>query len=212
MPSRTNEQWLAELRSDDDSVRQTALQDLHQLILNGLPFASSRWLPATDPRAEALAQEIAQDAVLRAIERLDSFEGRSRFTTWAYKIAVRLALTELRRRRWKDVSLEELLQGEGQPQTAAWFADRQGGPENRLERQDMLDWLGGIMRQELTGRQLTAMRALAAGMPLEEVARRMDSNRNALYKLMHDARLNLRRRLTREGFPIDEILADFDDR
>jgi RNA polymerase sigma-70 factor (ECF subfamily) len=212
MPSRTNAQWLAELRSSDEPERQAALQDLHQLILHGLPYALSRWLPAQDPRLEALAQEVAQDTVLRVIDRLDSFEGRSRFTTWVHKIAIRLALTELRRRRWKDVSLEDLLQGEGRFPTPAWMADPQTGPEKRVERQDTLAWLGQIMRQELTERQLTAMRALAAGMPLEEVARRMDTNRNALYKLMHDARLNLLRRLSREGFPVDEILASFEGR
>ncbi|NOH03849.1 MAG: hypothetical protein HND47_18735 [Chloroflexi bacterium] len=35
---------------------------------------------------------------------MDTFEGRSLFTTWVHKIAIRIALTELRRKRWRDAS------------------------------------------------------------------------------------------------------------
>jgi RNA polymerase sigma-70 factor (ECF subfamily) len=46
-------------------------------------------------------------------------------------------------------------------------------------------------------------------MPLEEVARRMDSNRNALYKLLYDARQRLRRRLEARGLTVEEVMAVF---
>jgi len=48
-------------------------------------------------------------------------------------------------------------------------------------------------------------------MPLEEVARRMDTNRNALYKLLYDARKRLQRALADEGLSPDEVLAAFDE-
>ena len=47
-------------------------------------------------------------------------------------------------------------------------------------------------------------------MPLEEVAHRMDTNRNALYKLLHDARKQMRNRMLEKGFTADEVLAVFD--
>jgi RNA polymerase sigma-70 factor (ECF subfamily) len=65
-----------------------------------------------------------------------------------------------------------------------------------------------IMMEELTEKQRTAISAVAfGGMPLEEVARRLDTNRNALYKLIHDGRLRLKRRLAREGMSPQDILA-----
>ncbi len=68
-----------------------------------------------------------------------------------------------------------------------------------------------IIDEELTDRQRLAMTAVALkGMPLEEVARRMGTERNALYKLLHDGRLRLKRRLEREGMLIPELLAIFD--
>jgi RNA polymerase sigma-70 factor (ECF subfamily) len=48
------------------------------------------------------------------------------------------------------------------------------------------------------------------GMPLEEAARRLGTDRNALYKLLHDARLRLKRRLAREGLSPAELLAVFE--
>ena len=46
-------------------------------------------------------------------------------------------------------------------------------------------------------------------MPLEEVARRMGTNRNALYKLLHDARQRLKKRMMAEGLSPQEVLAAF---
>jgi RNA polymerase sigma-70 factor (ECF subfamily) len=54
------------------------------------------------------------------------------------------------------------------------------------------------------------MAVIVGGMPLEEVARRMDTNRNALYKLIHDARKRLLNSLQNEGFTTEEVLAVFD--
>ncbi len=49
-------------------------------------------------------------------------------------------------------------------------------------------------------------------MPLEEVARRMGTNRNALYKLIHDARVRLKRRMAREGLNVRDMLAGMESR
>ncbi|MDX1661836.1 MAG: sigma-70 family RNA polymerase sigma factor, partial [Gemmatimonadota bacterium] len=46
-----------------------------------------------------LALDLAQDAFIRAWERISTFERRSRFSTWLYRIAVRLAYDELDRRK-----------------------------------------------------------------------------------------------------------------
>ena len=61
-----------------------------------------------------------------------------------------------------------------------------------------------------TDKQRQALVAKIQGMPLEEVARRMGSNRNALYKLIHDARQRLKERLLAEGLAAEEILAAFE--
>ena len=205
--------WLNDIRAGG-VLRDSALSDLRQVILNGLPYALSKWLPSNDPRFAGLAEEVTQDTLVRVMDRLDTFEGRSQFTTWVQKIAVRIALTELRRKRWENVSLDELLEGEDAIPEAGLMIDHQAStPEEVAEGADMLVMVRRIMAEELTDKQRQAMMAIAIkGMPLEEVARRMGTNRNALYKLMHDTRLRLKRRLAQEGLTPDEVLAVFENR
>ena len=107
--TRSNTDWLSDLRSSGPA-RAAALEELRGRILAALPRALSPWLTPADPRFEALAEETAQETLLRVLSHLDTFEGRSQFTTWVYKIAVRAALSELRRQKWRDVSLDELLE------------------------------------------------------------------------------------------------------
>ena len=68
------------------------------------------------------------------------------------------------------------------------------------------------MMEELTPYQLKVMNAVAVqGAPLGVVAERLGSNRNALNKLIHDARLRLKSRLEREGFSAADLLAVFSE-
>lgn len=213
MLKRTNDQWINDLQAEGD-LRESALADLRQVILTGLPYALNKWLPTNDPRFASLAEEVAQDTLLRVLDRLGTFEGRSQFTTWVHKIAVRIALTELRRKRWENVSLDELVEGEETPPMEGLMTDHQAStPEELVEGADMMQRLQRIIAEELTDKQRQAMMAIAIkDMPLEEVARRMGTNRNALYKLMHDTRLRLKRRLAQEGLTPQDVLAVFENR
>ena len=207
---RTNEQWLSDLRAAGP-VQESALADLRAEILYGLPFALGGWFSRDDPQFAELAEEVAQETLMRVLEHLDSFEGRSQFTTWVHKIAVRVALTELRRRRWQDVSLESLLERDEGDSSPSFMTDPGTAPETAAEQADLLARLQAMMMEELTAKQLRAMTAVGIkGLPLEEAARRLGMNRNALYKLLHDARLRLRRRLAREGLSPTEILVIFE--
>lgn len=211
MPTRTNEQWLSDLRTDGPR-REAALEDLRAIILSGLPYALSRWISPSDPQFEALAEEVTQETLLRTLDRLDTFEGRSQFTTWVHKIAIRIALSELRRKRWRDSSLDEMVDNEDAPAPPRLMEDSRAGPETAAERADMLARVRRIINEELTDRQRRALIALGVdGIPMEEAARRLQTNRNALYKLLHDARLRLKRRLYLEGLNAQDVLAAFEE-
>ncbi len=58
-----------------------ALADLRNIIMTGMPYALDRWLPTNDPEFSTPAEEVAQESLIRVLDRLDSFEGRSQFTT-----------------------------------------------------------------------------------------------------------------------------------
>jgi RNA polymerase sigma-70 factor (ECF subfamily) len=212
MITRSNETWLSDLRADG-SQRESALADLREIVEHGLPYALSRWLSPSDPLFTPLVEEVTQETLLRVLDQLETFEGRSMFTTWVHKIAVRIALTELRRKRWQDSSLDELADNEGSPAPPRLMADRSPSPEAIAERTDMLARVRRILEQELTPKQREALTLLGLqDVPLEDAAKRMKTNRNALYKLLHDARLRLKRRLIAEGLTPQEVLAAFEQK
>ena len=207
MVKRSNEQWLAELRTGD-VARDLALSELRDIIVNGLKHALTTWLAPSHPNFYILMDDVAQDTLLRVMQHLDDFEHRSQFTTWVHKIAVRVALTELRRRRWKDRSIDEMMDEHVDGDASMALADSTPGPAQLAERSDSMAYLMGIMRAELTQKQRAAMQAVAInGMPLEEAARRLGTERNALYKMLHDARLKLKKRLIKDGMSMSDKLS-----
>ena len=210
MDKRTNEEWVADLRAGGDRQAQ-ALEDLRAIILKGLPYAIAGRLDPNSREAEALTEEIVQETLMRVLEYLDSFEGRSQFTTWAHKIAVRAALTELRHRRWREVPLPEMEMPDDMDSSYRELPDRQASPEDQVDRREMMAKVRRIIMEELTEKQRNVLMAIAMqGFPLEEVARQLGTNRNALYKMMHDARLSLKKRLEQEGLSPQEVLSVFE--
>ena len=192
--------WPRELRAGGPTT-DAALADLRGVLLRGLRRALSGRAGADD----ALIEDLAQEATLRVLGRLDGYRGESRFTTWAVTVAVRVALTELRRPRWRDVSLDRLAAEDRRdpPSTAP-------GPPREAERREILDLLRRTLEGGLTERQRTALVGELRGMPQEEIARQLGIGRNALYKLGHDARKRLKERLVAAGVTDEDVRAAFD--
>jgi RNA polymerase sigma-70 factor (ECF subfamily) len=199
---RSNEQWLAELRG---SERDRALADLRAVLVRGLRVALRGRVRSGLNEA---AEDFAQEALIKIMGSLDTFRGESQFTTWAQRIAVRTASTELRRKRWRDVSLQEVLDRYGTHSGENdRLADEQHTPEELTMRSTMVATVRRFVDDELTDKQREAIVAVMfEGMPQEEAARRMGTNRNALYKLMHDARRRLKKRMEAEGLSAQDVL------
>ena len=200
---RSNQTWLRELRTDGPE-QQAALSDLRGALLRGLRRPLSGHPHADD----AFLEDTVQEALVRILERLGQFEGRSRFSTWATSIAIRIALTELRRRHWKDVSREGVL-SEGTDFNAPRADDEGSDPPLETERRAIVDHMYAIIHRELTEKQRTALLAELKGMPQAEIARHLGSNRNAVYKLTHDARKRLKRGLEAHGYRAEDVHAAF---
>ncbi len=207
LSERSNEEWIVAL-GQSGPQQDAALEDLRAVLVRGLSYALADWPKVKDSDL----QDFAQDALLRILKGLHTFRGESRFTTWANKIAVRVAFTELRRRRWRDVSLNELMESEEGDTDfiPRELSDPSIGPEQQVMQRAILDRLRQLIGEELTDKQRQAMQAGLRGMPLQEIADRMDTNRNALYKLLYDARRRLQARLLDEGLSAQEVLSAFE--
>jgi RNA polymerase sigma-70 factor (ECF subfamily) len=200
--TRSSEDWLRELRAGGEE-QMLALEALRAYLLRALPGCLKRYGDVP----EHLVEDVVQDTLVRALDRLDRFEGRSLFTTWVTTIAVRSALTELRRKRWQDVSLEQVTEGMGvAPQS---LADAEPDPERQAAQLGIVRAMHQILENQLSERQRTAIVAELQGMPQEEIGRRLGTTRNAVYKLGHDARKKLKLGLEASGFDAAEIRAAF---
>jgi RNA polymerase sigma-70 factor (ECF subfamily) len=205
MRERTNQEWLDDLGGENPGP---AIEDLRKILKRGLIYALSSRIK-TD--LETQVEDFVQDAILRILDKMDTFRGEAKFTTWAQKVAVRVAFTEMRRQRWKDIALEDLMPEDSGDFTPLVLSDPSPDPERRAVQSQMLEIVDELLSNDLTERQRTALLAvLHGGMPLEEVAMRMDTNRNALYKLIHDGRKQMRNRLIERGLSPDEVLAAFE--
>ena len=189
--------WVERLNAEGET-REEAISQLRVILVRGIlkSFASR----GVD---NAFAEDIAQDALLRILNSLDSFEGRSRFTTWAMAIAVRTAVSELRRRHFRDVSLEQVIHGENNTLDLGETDVRSA--EDSIDRQALYDQLREHIETDLTEKLKTVIQAFLGGMPVENIADRMGTNRNAVYKMMHDARLKLKQSFESSGVSPEEI-------
>jgi RNA polymerase sigma-70 factor (ECF subfamily) len=196
--NETNESWLNRLTSSG-SVRDDTIAVLRALLISRLrkTFASRSGVD------DGILDDVVQDALIKTLESLDQFRGNSLFTTWATTIAIRVALTELRRRRWKDVSLDRLLTDAGIEFVNS--SETNSGQHENICDGAIVQSMYHFIETDLTDKQRTALLAELKGMPQEEIGRRMGSNRNAIYKLTHDARKRLKKSLESAGYTAADL-------
>ncbi len=199
---RENAIWMRDLRACGP-VQAEAITDLRGLLLRGL----AKSFQARGALDQAFVEDVVQQALVHILDHLEQFQGRSRFTTWAMAIAVRLAMSALRRKRWQDVSLESMT--EPIERALALDTDDTTSPAQYAEQHAMVETLRQLIDEVLTDKQWMAMTAELGGMPFEEIARRMDSNVNAVYKLLHDARQRLKHGLETAGYTAEDVQSAF---
>lgn len=211
--SRTNEEWLHDLRADGTPEQKAAINDLREYLLRAVLYFFSQ-----NPRdlrglareeIEQIAQDLAQDALLTILKNLDEFRGESKFTTWAYRFAINMSLVEARRQRWKNVSLDNLLENSDLPDFQ--FEDENApDPDRAAQQQEIWTAVRDVISNDLTERQRAILLAVVFDdVPVDVVTQRYKMNRNAVYKMVHDARTKLRRRLEERGFAVNDILSLF---
>jgi RNA polymerase sigma-70 factor (ECF subfamily) len=193
--------WLRALRGEGVE-RERALADLHRLLLR-VAHAEARRRSASLPEPvladlDDLCLQAADDALLSVMKRLDDFAGLSRFTTWAMKFAIFEISTRLRRHAWRGrpVKLDDEAWGR-LPDVGGVTAQRQ------LEQRELIAGLRRAVDEVLTPRQREVFVAAAVReISIDALAERLETNRGAVYKTLHDARRKLRRALADAGMEV----------
>ena len=190
--------WVARLRVGAVG-RDLAIEELRNYLVRGLAKSLTHRYGGT-----VQADDVAQVSLLKILDSLDSFRSQSKFTTWAMSIATRVGISELRRQHYRDVSLDFSADGD---RVRIDVEDKSAASmQGSEERNRLFALLQKLIDETLTAKQREAIRGSLAGLPIEIIAERLDSNQNAIYKLVHDARLRLRQGFEASGITAEDLL------
>src|ERR1700691_474606 len=143
------------------------------------------------------AEDVVQDAFLKAYEKLEQFQGNSKFSTWLVRIAVNESLMRLRKRKTsKTVSMDQDVQTE-EGSIPRDFAEWRPNPEQIYSQSE----LGDILRKTIAGlppgfRTVFTLRDIE-NLSTEETAEALKLSVPAVKSRLLRARLQLRERLSR---------------
>jgi RNA polymerase sigma-70 factor (ECF subfamily) len=199
----SSRRWVEQLRPGH-ARHAPAVAKLHEVLqraaLHELHRRRGQLTSLSGPEFDDVAQQCADDAMVNILARLGDFRGLSRFTTWAYKFVIFEVSSKVARHAWRHhapaaggFAWEEL------PDTRA------PGPGAQVERREQLAALTRAVHEALTPRQREVFVAIALNdVPIDVLALQLDSNRNALYKNLFDARRKLRASLAAAGHPLGD--------
>ena len=191
-------EWLRAL-ADTGPRREAALARLHGMLLRIAQRECRRRGPRlriTGPELEDLAYQAAADALMAIIAKLRQFRGESRFTTWAYKVVILEVSTKIGRPFWRRPDVQ--LDAEDWNRLPGRFGFE---PAQESEWRDLLAALHRAVDTELTPRQREVFVAIVLnGVPLDALVLELASSRNAIYKMLFDARRKLRAALDANGY------------
>ncbi len=192
------DEWVRAL-SGGRVEREDATARLYEMLLRVARAEARRrggQLRISGPELDDLAHQAAADAVLAIIAKIGEFRGESRFTTWACKFVIFEVSGKIGRHFWRHAAVPL--------EAGDWdrLPDRFGlDPARESEWRDLVRALRRAVEEELTEHQQRVFTAIVVdGVPLDALAVKLRSNRNALYKTMFDARRKLRASLVANGY------------
>ena len=196
--------WVAALRSGG-AEQDAAVAQLHGALLRVARSELNRrhgQLNVSGPELDDLAHQAAADAMLAIVAKLDRFRGESKFTTWAYKFVMFEVSSKVGRHYWRTPEIALTAED--------WdrLPDRFGfDPAGASERRDFVRAVRQAVDDDLTEHQRRIFVALVVdGVPLDALAERLGTSRNAIYKTMFDTRRKLRASLVADGYLDDEAV------
>lgn len=143
------------------------------------------------------AEDVVQDAFLKAYQNLGKFQGNSKFYTWLVRIAVNEALMRLRKRKAdKTVSMDEDVETEDGSMPRE-VADWSPNPEQLFGQSELSDILGKTIQGLPASFRTVFVLRDVEGLSTEETAEMLGLSVPAVKSRLLRARLQLRERLNR---------------
>jgi RNA polymerase sigma-70 factor, ECF subfamily len=179
--------------------RHEAERELHARLVRIAQTEVRRRSAGTQVAGQELddvAHQAADDAMLAILAKLAGFRGESRFITWAYRFVILEVSAKLGRHYWRRPrAVLDAGQWERLP-------DRFGiDPARRAEAAGILAEVRRVVDEDLTEHQRRIFVAVVVDqVPREALVAELGLQRNAIYKVIFDARRKIRRALVVKGY------------
>jgi RNA polymerase sigma-70 factor (ECF subfamily) len=192
--------WSESVDHDDDMILvERALEgDLaafEQLVTryqNKLVGYAARMLGDHDE-----AEDVAQEAFVKAYRALDSFRGQAQFSTWLYRIATNLCIDRARakkRRPQQAYSLDEPLDKDDD-KGGRELPDSTFEPSQSVEREELRQTVRATMAEMPEKMRQVLVMCDMQGMPYEQIAQILNCPIGTVKSRLFHARADLARRL-----------------
>ncbi|MGH3416908.1 MAG: RNA polymerase sigma factor [Actinocrinis sp.] len=198
-------EWISVLTATGPD-RDAGLARLHDLLLRVAVHELRRRESnsgVAGAELDDLAHQAAADAMLAVLDKLGTFRGESRFTTWVYRFVVLEVSNKLGRHYWRR-----------HPATALdaedWerLPDRLGvAPDEHAEGVELAGLLRMAIDEALTDHQRELFVAIVIdGTPLDALVAKLGKSRGTIYKVVFDARRKIRAYLVANGYLNEQSL------
>jgi RNA polymerase sigma-70 factor (ECF subfamily) len=199
-----NDNELYKLIKGEGATRDQAISQLRSILLRGLSKSLNKRYGKPFN-----AEDIVQEALMKVLNSLDKYEGRSKFTTWVMTVATRIGISALRRKYHQDVSMEPFGTSDGYSMEVS-ITD-EPTLSNLESRTKIFNVLQNLIDTELTDKQRLVTRAFLSNFATDEIAEQLQMTRNAVYKLIHDARQKLKDGFERAGLTSKQIFEELSE-
>lgn len=194
--------WLEELRAPG-APRDVAMARLHTMLVKVCRKEAYRRAPLVrlaGPELDDIAHQSADDALLAVLNKLDTFRGESRFTTWVYRFGIIEVANKVSRHPSNKPQVS--LDAEEWDRLPTNFGD---DPLAKTQHAELLAAVRRAVDESLTERQRRFFVAsVINGIPNDVLSSETGTSLGAIYKIVFDARRKIRDHLTANGY-LDDV-------
>ena len=189
-------EWVRQL-TGTGTAHEDGVRKLHELLLRAARKEAGRRAHMhglQGPELDDLATQAANDACVSILRKVATFRGESRFSTWAYKFVILEISAKVGRHVWKRDGVS--FASDDWESLPVRLGATSNSPQEHAEGREMVAAIRKIVLQDLTEYQQRVFIAVVLNSTsMDVVSVELQTNRNAIYKALFDARKKIRRHL-----------------
>ena len=147
---------------------------------------------------EADARDVSQDAFIRLYESAHRFDGRSRFSTWFYRVLVNLCIDHKRRRKWWGKLLPLAGPGDDPDEPGIDPPSAEPQPDQAAIGRESAGQLGEALKRLSPNQRTAVLLQVQEGLSSREIAEVLNCSENTARVHIHRGLAALKKILKNE--------------